>query len=345
MRKLWHLTTYLVLLLCVAYVHADIVFLSDRDGKSDIYVMNDHGGNIHPITDTRLKKGNIAWSPDGTQIAFTTDLNTGQEGKPQQLDIFIMNADGSRQWNLTEHPAGDVSPSWSPDGKFIVFTSFRNKSLDLYRIEIATRKVRRLTSKNLSSAPDWSPDGRSIVYEHTLRGRGRHIYVMNADGSHQRQLLRRLRQPQFGDKTIFSFSPRWSPDSEYVLYIEGILEPDITRIANYVIVVDKHGRTPKVLNIPPKWKVDVVCWTDNGEAILFAAVPNGLTNKIDIFDIYKYRLSDGKITNISNHPSDNWGMDWTPHRGLSVSAGARLTTQWGQIKAASERNTPHAPSH
>ena len=100
-----------------------------------------------------------------------------------------------------------------------------------------------------------------------------------------------------------------------------------------MIVVDKHGQTPKVLNFPQKWKVDAVCWADDGEAILFAAVPNGLTNDVDIFDIYKYRLRDGKITNISNHPSDNWGMDWTPNRRLSVSSAARLTTQWARIKA------------
>ena len=334
MRKLWHFTGYLVLLFhCVFRGLADIAFLSERDGERNIYVMNDHGGNIRGLTDTSFKKSRPDWSSDGAQIAFAADLNSGKKSTPQQYDIFIMNANGSRQWNLTEHPAVDVSPSWSPDGKSIAFTSFRNNGLDIYTIEIASRKVLRLTNNAFSSAPDWSPDGKSIVYQRTFLGRGRHIYVMNADGSHERQLLRRLRQPQLGNTTIFSFSPRWSPDSEYVLYIEGILEPDATRIANHVIVVDKHGQTPKVLNFPQKWKVDAVCWTDDGEAILFAAVPNGLTNDVDIFDIYKYRLRDGKITNISNHPSDNWGMDWTPNRRLSVSSAARLTTQWARIKA------------
>lgn len=334
MRKLWHFTGYLVILFhCIFSVFADIAFLSEREGETNIYVMNDHGGNMRGITDTSFKKAGPDWSSNGTQIAFAADLNSRKEGTPQQYDIFIMNADGSRQRNLTEHPAVDVSPSWSPDGKSIAFTSFRNKGLDIYTIEIATRKVRRLTSNAFSSAPDWSPDGKSIVYERTLLGGGRHIYVINADGSHERPLLRRPRHPQLGNTTIFSFSPRWSPDSEYVLYIEGILQPDATRIANHVIVVDKHGRTPKVLNIPQKWKVDALCWTDDGNAILFAAVPNGLTNDIDSFDIYKYRLSDAKIMNISNHPNDNWGMDWTPYRGLSVSSRTQLTTQWARIKA------------
>lgn len=125
MRKLWHFTGYLVLLFhCVFRGLADITFLSERDGERNIYVMNDHGENIRGLTDTSLKKARPDWSSDGARIAFAADLNSGKKNTPQQYDIFIMNADGSRQWNLTEHPAVDVSPSWSPDGKSIAFTSF-----------------------------------------------------------------------------------------------------------------------------------------------------------------------------------------------------------------------------
>ena len=333
MRKLWHLTSFLLLLPCVSHVRAEIAFLSDRDGKSDIYVMNDHGENIRRLTDTPFTQLDLAWSPDGMQIAFATDLNSSEKGTPQQVDIFIMNADGSGQTNLTEHPALDVDPSWSPDGKFIAFASGRDDGLDIYTIEIKTRKVRRLTNDTHSINPNWSPDGKYIVYEHILPGRGRHIFFMNTDGSHDRQLLRKLRQPQFGDATIFSFNPQWSPDNEHVLYKESEFRSGVGRKANTVIVVDKHGRTPKTLKIPQKWKVDAVCWTDNGEAVLFAAVPNGLTNGIDIFDIYKYRLSDGQRTNLTHHPSDNWGMDWTPHNSLSVSAREKIATLWGTLKA------------
>ena len=89
-----------------------------------------------------------------------------------------------------------------------------------------------------------------------------------------------------------------------------------------------------------KWKVDAAaaCWTDDGEAALFAALPNGLTNNINIFDIYKYRLSDGQTTNSSNHSSDSWGMEWIPHSELSISLGTRLTMQWARIKTNFLRN-------
>ena len=112
MRKLWILIT---LLLCVSpHAMADIAFLSDRDGKSNIYVMNDQGGNVRRVTDRPYAPGNLSWSPDGSQIAFVLYLPSEEPGQPPQDDIFIMNADGSRQRNLTQHPALDAAPTWSP---------------------------------------------------------------------------------------------------------------------------------------------------------------------------------------------------------------------------------------
>lgn len=339
MRKLCCLPIVLVLLLLyVSHVPADIAFLSKRDGERNLYVMNDHGGNLRKLTDTPFKKVDIAWSSDGTQIAYAVELSPGGKGKQQRLDIFIMNADGSRQQNLTEHISLDGGPSWSPDGKFIAFSSARNGGFDIYAIEISTRKVRRLTRKNGSYSPDWSPDGRSIVYAHTLEGQGRHIYIMNADGNHERPLLRTLRKPQFGNATIFSYRPKWSPDGEYVLYIEDDITWGVGWNATSVIVVDKQGRTPKNLKIPREWRVDDFCWIDGGEAILFTVMPNDLKTHMEPSDIYKYRLRDGQITTVMTHPSYLWSLAWTPHRSFAVSSKGKLTVQWAHIKSASWRS-------
>ena len=346
MRILCCLTHFFtLLLLCISCVHADIAFFSDRDGDKNLYVMNDHGGNLRKLTDTPSKKAHAAWSPDGTQIAFDVELRPGGKGKQQEFDLFIINADGSQQQNLTQYISIDGEPSWAPDGKFMVFSSTRDGGFDIYTIEIKTRKVRRLTRDTGSYSPDWSPDGSSIVYTHTLEGQGRHVYIMNADGSRERPLLRKLRRSLFGNGTILSYDPEWSPNGEYVLYIEDDITWGVGLNATHVIVVDKQGRSPKVLKIPREWKVDSVCWTDDGEAILFGAMPNGFTIDIEAYDIYKYRLRDGKITAIMTHPSDVWSLAWTPHQSLAVSARARLTTQWGRLKAASGLGTPHAPSH
>lgn len=330
-----------LILLCIflfisIHATADITFLSDRDGKGNIYVMNDDGSNVRRLTDTPMTVGSPNWSPDGQQIAFIMDLNSAEPGNlhglQQQFDLFVMNADGTRQLNLTEHPAQDFEGSWSPDGKYLAFDSGRtgHATLEIHVMEVATRKVWQLTNFGFASAPKWSPDGKEIVYESVQRGEGRHIYIMSADGKNPRPLLRQPRKG-FGGHVVGSYFPSWSPDGRYILYNEIAPVADGRFVAS-ILIVDKDTRHIKVLDTPQNWKIGKVCWADGSNAVLFAAVRNGMVNKSNIFKIYKYRLSDGQITNLTDQPSDNWEMDWTPHQALAVSTAAKLTTLWGKIK-------------
>ena len=330
MRKL-SIHTCLLLLVAIS-ASADITFLSDRDGNRSIYVMNDDGSDVRRLTDTPFRVGSPTWSPDGRQIAFMMDLETDPK-KWQQYDVFVMNADGSRQRNLTEHPALDGLPSWSPDGKYIAFISGRaaHATSEIFVMELATRNVRKITNIEYATSVSWSPDGKAFAYEFITPGAGRHIYIMDVNGRRERPLLRRPRQAAFGG-TLLSFDPQWSPDGKRILYKESEFVAGKGRVANTILIVHTDTRHIKVLDTPRKWKIDAVCWADDGDAILFAAVPNGLVNKTNIFNIYKYRLSNGQITNLTEHPSDNWEMDWTPQNSRSVSARAKITTQWASIK-------------
>ena len=326
MWKLWMFTSCFVTV-CMLSV-ADIVFLSDRDGKSNVYIMNDDGSNVRQITHTLFSKGNLRWSPDGHQLLYAPDLNSEDHRRQQQIDIFLINADGTDARNLTQHPALDTTSCWSPDGRYIVFSSTRDEGWELYRMEIATREVRQLTRLGFASAPDWSPDGKSIAFAYEGPG-GRHIYTMNADGRNIRPLLRRFRKGPFGTSIMMSGFPRWSPDSKYVLYRE--MEYLVNKwAADSILIVNVRTRRLKVLDTPKGWKINTVCWADDGDAVLFGGVPKGSGN---IYKIYKYRLSTGQITNLTPHPSDNWGMDWTPHNSLSVSASEKIATQWARLKA------------
>ena len=116
-----------------------------------------------------------AWSPDGKRIAFSGLKEPKVAEVPANSEIFVMNADGSNLTNLTDHPAWEEYPIWSPDGKKIVFRGYRdNQEIEvsrpvgrgeLYMIDLESRDVERLTfNTGWEGAASWSPDSKWIVY-------------------------------------------------------------------------------------------------------------------------------------------------------------------------------------
>jgi Tol biopolymer transport system component len=162
-----------------------IAFTSDRDGNTEIYVMNaaDGSGQTN-ISNNPAREYHPGWSPDGEKIAFTSDRDGNTE-------IYVMNAaDGSGQTRLTYNPALDEQSSWSPDGEKIAFTSDRDGNTEIYVMNADGTNTTRLTYISaIDDEPRWSPDGKKIAFVSTRDQISTEIYVMNAaDGSGQTRL-------------------------------------------------------------------------------------------------------------------------------------------------------------
>ena len=164
-----------------------IAFSSTRDGDGEIYVMNADGTNPINLTKHRGYDSSPSWSPDGTKIAFESTRDTRHVGNDVKInaEIYVMDADGKNQIRLTNHPASDRSPSWSPDGTKIAFKSTLDDGVraDIYVMGANGKNQIRLTNHPaLDVHPSWSPDGTKIAFAST-RDWGWQIYVMNADGT------------------------------------------------------------------------------------------------------------------------------------------------------------------
>jgi TolB protein len=126
-----------------------------------IFVMDADGNNVKRLTHEG-EDYEPTWSPNGKKIAFRRKI----DGEPRQ--IFLMNADGSNQINLTNNPSKDGGPTWSPDGKKIAFNSNRDIPrgwpYHLHVMDADGSNVQVVSQRETSYAfPAWSPDGKKIA--------------------------------------------------------------------------------------------------------------------------------------------------------------------------------------
>ena len=143
-----------------------------------------------------FNSGTPTWAkaPSTAKIVFTSNRDGNSE-------IYVMNPDGSQQVNLTEHPAADFDPVWSPTGEQILFNSNRDGEWDLYFMDADGKNVRKVFAKSADRRqPTWSPDGKQIAYLQTDEWA---IYTATIDGKTVEKIA---------DTGEDGGSPAWSPD-------------------------------------------------------------------------------------------------------------------------------------
>jgi TolB protein len=155
------------------------------------------GSNAKLINDGTSIAWNNHWSPDGKRIAFT-----GKNESGEGLAVFIMHADGSERHQVTHIASAEGSaqwPVWSPDGRQLAFqvSNLKTHSGHIWIVDLASGEAHKLAAHDqpyLDETPWWFPDGKRIAFQSNRTGK-MEVWVMNADGSRQRQVTD-AKQPQ-----------------------------------------------------------------------------------------------------------------------------------------------------
>jgi len=207
----------------------------------------------------RPSSANSTPAQAGGKIAYDSDV-----AGPR--DVWVMNPGGSGKRRLTRGPGDSLHPSWSPDGRRIVFARSRAAGVsagkrqpagsDLYVMDADGRRQRRLTNDHATEAePTWSPDGSSIAFVRGSCEPTCDIYVVRSDGTGEHRLTR----------TGASGSPTWSPDGTRIAFtsVHGADRFDI-----YAINVDGTGVRNLTSNLPGNSVYP--SWSPDGQTLVFS---------------------------------------------------------------------------
>ena len=246
------------------------------------------------------------------------------------FEIYVMDADGVNPRRLTNNPAKDYAPSWSPDGKRIVFCSDRDGHVHVKRGRVASEiyvmdadggNPQRLTNNPSDDwYPSWSPDGERIVFESAREGHFMdahknitdEIYVMDADGGNQQRLTENRNN---------DWDPVWSPDGKRIAFMAD-RKGDRVKFDIYVMDAD-GGNQQKLTN--NRVRDGSPSWSPNGERIAF------VSTRDENSEIYVMDADGGNLQNLTNNPHSDSGPAWlnTP---FSVSPAGKKFTIWGWLK-------------
>jgi TolB protein len=258
-----------------------IIFVTNRDGNDELYMMDYDGHNQTRLTFNRIKDYMPAWSADGRAIAYTSYRN-GRAG------LYILNPyEGTR---VEVHNLGtNFSPDFSPNGRRLAFCStVEEGNSEIYVATSEGKNIRKLTfNKAIDTAPSWSPTNREIAFT-SDRGGTPQIYIMDAEGSN-------VRRVSFGGN--YHDGPAWSPTGDRIAYV--------SRVDQIFDIYVLNLQTNQIIKLTESLaRNESPCWSPDGRHIIFSS------NRIGNIQIYSVDYDGANLKRLTSK-GENKLPDWS----------------------------------
>jgi Tol biopolymer transport system component len=253
----------------------------------------------------RVAFGTPVWSPDGRMIAFLS-----RRWPVGPTEVYVMNADGGAQRNLTRVWEPEVYPVWSPDWRKIVFESrpcaavrgacARTSAIYVMNADGSVRRKLARGVRVISSgqrvtpgggSPAWSPDRRRIAFVSDRDGNFE-VYVVSADGSGQRNLTR---------KPGFDSDPVWSPDGRKIAFVSTDRDADGPPRRQEIYIMNADGSGQRMLA-----RGHGLAWSPDGRQIAFRSDRDGNG------EVYVVNVDGTRLRRLTRNPASDGGPLWSP---------------------------------
>lgn len=262
----------------------ELLFVSDRDGEAAVFVARPGA------TPERLSPDGAAYYPVG--IGGLAIETIGEE--EQHVERLVQLAGGQLVRAYEPASARLRNPSLSPDGSWVVFESDRHSFRDLYRLELESGALTRLTEDtNGAFEPSVSPDGRRIAFVSSDTG-DPEIYVMNADGSERERV------------TAFHLedtAPRWSPDGRQLVFTSDREGADRLFVTN----ADGTGQRRLTTRTETGELEAAAVWSPDGTLVAHVVRRAGESSEVWVTEV-----ASGAMTRVSPLGAQDSDPAWSP---------------------------------
>lgn len=258
-------------------------------GRGRLLAANRYSGSrkdlrrlAHGFSDEVMRYFTGEKGPFTCKIAFVSAAGKAKE-------LHLMDYDGHNVLRLTRNGSINLYPDFAPNGRELVYTSYKKGNPDLYRRELSSGAELRMTTRGTNITGAWAPDGNRIALSQSLEGNAE-IHLISKEG---KPLARLTSNP------AIDISPSWSPDGSRIAFVSDRLgKPQ-------VFVMNADGSQPRRLTTRGDYNVSPR-WSPRGDRIVYTRqIPGGF----QLFAINPDGTNDTQLSTDGSNEHPRWSPD------------------------------------
>jgi TolB protein len=226
----------------------------------------------------------------GTPGPFNSRIAYVSKAGGSLKEVYASHLDGGEKSQITNNRSINLSPAWSPDGRTVLYTSYKDGVRSLFLYDLTTGRETRVTDRSGSSiGGKWSPDGQTIAVAFE-RGGNTDLYLLDRSG----KILRRLTE----DRGI-DVSPTWSPDGNRLAFVSN------RSGSPQVYIMDLGGGSVRRLTYAGSYNTSPD-WSPKGDKIAYTSRVAGR------FQVFTISVQGGDPRQLTSGSGDNEDPSWAP---------------------------------